>query len=68
VNLNSSEKEKDKGFVIEVDKEGTLQAFSIILDNAAKFVKEGNATINVDTNNTTNNNNVILMEIQEKLP
>ena len=52
MSLKTAEKEKDKGVIIEGDRERIAQVISNILDNAVRFVKEGAVTISIDTNST----------------
>ena len=52
MSLKTAEKEKDKGVIIEGDRERIAQVISNILDNAVRFVKDGAVTISIDTNST----------------
>ncbi len=59
LNLKMVSKKGQGDIIIEGDRDRISQVISNILDNAAKFVKEGTVTISMDTNNLTNNSKEI---------
>ncbi|MBA3978643.1 MAG: ATP-binding protein [Nitrosopumilus sp.] len=67
-NLKRADKEKEKDFFIDGDKERIAQVVSNILDNAIKFVEEGTVFVSIvadDTTTSSNNDSVVGNSLKE---